>query len=328
MKASEQRSRLAAVTMMVICSSDCVRAEKSQKPESALTNLQRRDSDVFTLEVEMELPAFALIPGQGDSTQNMRITVGTDVFASVWKATKLPPPKYHPPDTAGYQSVDYDADGNLILSMWSEGAALRDRATNEEYLESTGFRVASDGSIAGELSGATLQRYASSYSHTSGTAKMHAIRCALGRLSPDDLDDLEREDEKPDGLHELRVSGRASPYSGLGVWNLTVDSSNGNLLRHASFGAREGSPREECSSQGTRWFGNLALAERGAYTSGPQRISVRLLSFKPELDPGIIAEAQRMISRAKTRTVQVIDYRDDPAKPRFVLVPAGDLDKK
>lgn len=328
MRTNVHKSWLAILTILAVCSSYCAWAEERRKTESAMTILSQRDMEAFTLDLELELPVFVLIPGQGDSTQIMHVTVGHDVFASVWKASKLPSPKYYPPDSAGYQPVDFDADGNLILSMWSEGAAFRDPSVNDEYMESTGFRVAPDGSIAGELSGAMLQRYAPSYTNTGARARMDAVRCALGRLSPDAFGDLEREDEKPDGIHELRVTGQSSQFSGRGVWNLVVDSNNGHLLRHASFGARGEQFRDECSSQGTRWFGGIAFAERGKYTSGPQRISVRLLSFKPELDPGIVAEARRIISRAQTRTVQVIDFRDDPAKPKFDLVPPGGSDTK
>lgn len=261
----------------------------------------------------------------------MRITVAKDVTVVVWKASKLPEPRYYPPGTNGYEGIDYDADGNLILSMWSEGATIRDENIHDEYLESTGFRVRSDGAIVGHLAGTFLNRYNPSYSNTQGMVMLRAIRWALGRPPVEALGELETEDANPDGTHTLRVTGQTSPYSGKGVWRLVVDPANGHLVRQASFGGRGQEPRLKWISEGTRWFGDIAIAERGEAIYEPVQsthMAVRLISFKPRLDPDVIAEARKVMSRAQTRRVQVYDYREDPDYPKVRRIQAGDLDNE
>jgi len=84
-------------------------------------------------------------------------------------------------------------------------------------------------------------------------------------------------------------------------------------------------------SEGTRWFGDIAIAERGeAIYDGPlsSHMAVRLISFKPEADPDVIAEARKVISRAQTRKVQLYDYREDPDYPNVRVIQAGDLEKE
>ena len=305
----------------------CAFPEEPSRASSALTQLRRAIPEPFTLEVEVELPVALLLPGQGKTTRVMRVSVGKDVTAIVWKASQLPVPKYYPPDTGGYQDFDYDYDGNLIVSMRSEGATICDQNIHEEYSESAGSSVASDGTVVGRTSGTFLRRYSPSFSNTNGMSMLRAIRGALGRPSGDDFGELEAEEVKADGTHELRVAGQYSPYSGLGVWDLVVDPANSHLVRSGSFGPRGEQPRMQFRNEGTRRFGDVTLAQRGEYISGPQHIVFRLISFNPELDPGVIAEARKVISRARTRLVQVFDYRDDPTNAKVRLVPAGDLDK-
>lgn len=305
-------------------------AEDRAAPEPALSRVRRASLDVFTLEVEVERPAFALRQGQGNTTVIMRVIAAEDVTAIVWKASKLPPPKYYPLGTNGYEGVDYDADGNLILWMPSEGATIRDGNIHEEYSEFTQFFVAPDGKVARRASGTILNRHDPSYSNTQGMSMLHCIRWALGRPPADDLGESEVEDAHPDGTREIRARGQYSPYSGEGVWSLVVDPAHSHLVRQASFAGTREEPRKKWLSEGTRWFGDLALAERGKYIHEPpvsQHIAVRLISFSPASDPTLIVEARRIIARAQTRLVQVYDYRDDSSNPKVKTVQAGDLDR-
>lgn len=301
--------------------------QESSEAKSTLAQVRQAIPDSFTLEVEIDLPVLLLMPGQGNTTQAMRITRAKGVIAIVWKASQLPAPKYFPPETGGYQSFDYDGEGNLIVSMWSEGATIHDQDTHQEYSESTGFRVAPDGTVAGQISGASLRRYSPSFSNTEGMSMLRVILRALGRSYGDDLGKLEAEKARPDGMRELRLTGQSSPYSGLGVWNMVVDPANGYLVRSASFGPRGGQPRTQFRSEGTRRFGDVSLAQRGEYVHPPQHISVRLVAFSATSNDELINEARNVIARARTRTVQVFDHREDPAHAKVRLVPAGELDK-
>ena len=148
---------------------------------------------------------------------------------------------------------------------------------------------------------------------------------ALGRLSSDDLAELEATEAKPDGTCELRVTGQSSRHSGFGVWDLVVDPTNGHLVRSGTFGPRHGEPTTKFRSTGTRRFGGVVLAERGELVERPGVISVRLISFSPAVDLGLIEEARKVIGRAQSRLVQVLDYRDH-LHPQPHLVPAGELD--
>ncbi len=300
----------------------------SRPPEAkpALAQVQRRVPETYTLEVEIERPVALVLPGQGKTTQVMRVSAGRDVTAIVWKAKKLPNPKYYAPDTVGYQGLDYDGDGNLIVSMWSEGATLCDQDLHEEYSESTGARVAPDGVVVGRTSGAFLRRYNPSFLNTVSMSTLQAIWRVLGGPLGEDFGELEVRNVKADGTHEVRVAGQASRYSGRGVWSLVVDPASGYLVRSGNFGAPGGPPRISFRNEGSRRFGNMTLAQRGEHTQGPLTIQVRLISFSPTLSDEIIREARNMIARAQTRLVRVSDSREDPAHPKVRLVPAGELD--
>ncbi len=276
----------------------------------------------------MDLPVILLAHGQGSTTRILRVTVGKDVTAMAWRASRLPPPKYFPPNTPSYQPIDYDDEGNLILWMPSEGATVRDVRIHEEYSSGTSYRVAPDGRVVHmrENSGVSLYRYSPTYSNTNGLARLRAIRLALGRPPGDGFGELEAESANPNGTSEIRAVGQYSPYSAVGVWNLVVDPANGHLVRSGSFGPRGGQPRLQFWSEGTRRFGEVVLAQRGEYTLGPQHIVFRLISFKPEFDPAVVAEARKIIAKARTRLVQVFDYREDPMNGKVRMVPAGDLD--
>lgn len=298
--------------------------------QPALAQVRHARLDAFTLEVEMDQPTSVLRPSQGSMTWRVRVAVDNGVTALVWKTSRLPTPKYFPVGTHGYEGIDYDADGNLILWMGSEGATIYGQNIHEEYSENSQFFVAPDGTIAHQASGASLNRYPPDYSNTPGMTMLRTIRRALGRPLLDDLGELETEVSNPDGTKHLRLKGQNSPYSGPGVWNLVIDPGNGHLVRQARFGGRGQEPRHKWLSEGTRWFGDIAIAERGEYIHEPlpaQHIKVRLIDFKGAIEPDVVAEAQKIIARAQARRVQVYDYRDDLHQPKVRLLEAGDMDK-
>ncbi len=304
-------------------------AQEPPKETSALAHVRRASPGTFTLEVEVDRPAHHFLRGQGLATRTMRITVGGDVTAMVWKVTKLPDPKYLPPDAAGHQEFDYDADGNLIVPIWVEGAALRDAFTNEEYSESIGFRVAPDGTAKEMQSpGVLLIRHRASESNTEGLGLLRRVFWALGRPWADGLGEMMSEDLDADGSCRLRTAGWWVGNSGSGVCELLIEPPNGHLVRRASFGAEGEPPRAESRNEGTRRFGDVTLAERGEFSFlRSETITVRLVSFSRTIDTDLIAEARKVISRARTSLVRVMDKRDDPDHPKLRLVPAGDLDK-
>ncbi len=320
------------VVFLVACillGASCAFAEEPSTAGSAFSKARRASLDVFTLEVEMDLPVILLAHGQGTTTRILRVTVGKDVTAMAWRASRLPPPKYFPPNTHSYQPIDYDDEGNLILWMPAEGATICSLRIHEEYSSGTSYRVAPDGRIVllRKNSGTFLRRYSPSYSNTSGLGILRTIRLALGRPPVDALGELVEESVNQDGATKLRTTGRYSPYSGSGVWEFLIDPGNGQLVRRGSFATGAGEPWLQFWSEGTRRFGEVVLAQRGEYTLGPQHIVFRLISFKPEFDPAVVAEARKIIAKARTRLVQVFDYREDPTRAKVRLVPAGDLDK-
>jgi len=327
------RIRRSCVTLMTVvgtllAAGSRLDAQERAPGEAELTQMAGAIPDNFTLEVEVKLPVALLLPGQGSTTRLMRVTIGNDTTASVWTASQLPDPKYYPLGTAGYQAIDYDAEGNLIVSMWSEGATVCDGVRHEEYSESHGFRVGPAHAVKGRVSGSFLRRYAPSFSNTEGMSMLRAIRRALGRPPSEDFIDLEEANVMTDGTHRLRVVGQSSPYSGSGVWHLFTDPTKGHLVRSGRFGPGGGTPRIQFRTQGSRQFGDIIIAERGEYLEGPQHIDVRMISLSPGVDTELIEEARRVIARAQSRQVQVFDYREDPSQPTVYLVETGHLDKK
>jgi hypothetical protein len=291
-----------------------------------VTEVRQASPETFTIEVEVDQPVHSFLPGQGRSTRVIRFAVGKDVTASVWKTTQLPDPNFFPPGTGGYQGGDYDVDGNLIIWMWSEGATLRDQTVNEEYSEFLGFRVAQDGTSKPPSSTSFLARYRPSTSNAE-TRLLCRIFWALGRPWADGLGDTLSEEFNADGTCRVRTAGWWAGTSGSGVCELLIEPANRYLVRRASFGGEGGPPRAECRSEGSRRFGDWTFAERGEFVLATETISVRLMSFAPVFDQDVAEEARKVISRAQTRTVQVLDHRRDPGHPTLRLVEPGDLDK-
>lgn len=318
------------IAVLVVCvaarSTDGIGQEPTGE-RAILGHVRQASLETFTMEVEVDQPVHIFLPGQGRSTRVMRFSVGKDLTAIVWRASKLPDPKYFPPNTPGYQQIDYDADGNLIVPMGSEGATLRDQSLIEEYSEHAGFRVSLDGMSKRLKSGAFLVRRRPSDSNTVSLGLLRRILWALGRPWVDGLGRVTSEDADPDGTQHVRAAGWWVGTSGSGVCELVIEPANGHLVRQASFGADGEAPRAECRSEGVRRFGDVTLAERGEFVLRSETITVRLISFSPRLDPNVIAEARKIIARARTRMVQVLDYREDPARVKARLVPAGELDK-
>jgi hypothetical protein len=281
----------------------------------------------FSLKIEVERPAKAFMPGQGRTTRLLRATVGRDVTAMVWKVIQLPPPIYYPPDTEGYQGVDFDSDGNLIVTIASEGASIRDTEINEEYQDETMFLVAANGSATQTGPHAFLMRHHPSAKNTESLGVLGRVLWALGRPWGDGLGDTVSDKALPNGLRKVRTTTDGWSFKYVAKFRseceLIVAPGDGFLVRHADLGSDA-----KCHSEGTRWFGNVSLAERGEFILGKaETISVRLVSFSHEFDEDLVAEAREMLGRAGTQRVQVMDYRvEDPTK-RLRTVPAGGLDK-
>lgn len=286
--------------------------------------------ETFTMEVELTLPAILLLPGQGLATQTVRLTAGPELTAIHWKTVSLPDPKYFPVGANGYEPIDYDPEGNLILGMPWEGATFRNPGIHEDYVEYVALLVSSDGTSrrAGEPS-ALLNRYSPSNSNTFGLATVRTIRWALGRPTPDALTEVTTDLVRADGRRSLAIVGQHGPLM-QGTWDVVIDSGPDNLVRQARLAVENQEPRFSYSSVGTRWFGNIAIAERGEYVHHfppTQETRVRLLSFKPELDQALVAEARQTIARSSTHPVRLADYRENPNYPTVRTVEAGDLDK-
>jgi len=299
------------------------------REKSALAQVQQGSPEAFTLAVEVDRPISVFLPGQDRTTRVMRVTVGQDVTAIVWKASKLPDhPKFYPPHAAGYEGGDYDAQGNLMVSMASEGATFRDDTTNEEYSETIAFRVAPDGTTHQLSSVPTLCQRQVSDLNTESMNLLRRVLWALGRPWTHGLSRDSSEGANANGTRRVRSTGGWAATQDESVADLLVEPGQGGLVRQASFGAEGEPPRAASRSEGVRRFGDVVLAERGEFdVPSVEIISVRLISFSPTLDKEFIDEAREVISRARTHLVRVIDERDDPAQPKVRLVPAGDLDK-
>jgi hypothetical protein len=131
----------------------------------------------------------------------------------------------------------------------------------------------------------------------------------------------------PDGFRKLRTTADGWSFQYVANFKreceLVVASRDGFLVRHADLGRDARS-----HSEGARWFGNVALAERGEFIlGGAETITVRLVSFSPSLDTDLVKEARNMVARARTQQVRVMDYRVEDPTRRLRTVPAGELDK-
>jgi hypothetical protein len=212
--------------------------------------------------------------------------------------------------------------------MQSEGATVQDLTAHEDYSVATAFRVAPNGEVVSQTTGgALLRRYPVSYTNAPGMAMLRAVWCALGRLLHP-LEDAVAEAPREDGLQAVRGNGEYSPYSGVAEWDLVSDSKSGNLLRQASFGVSGEEPNVKCTTEGIRWFGEIALAERGRFIQGPQDVSVRVISFDPSFSPVVLGDARMMIAKTKSQRVDLFDYRQDPDNPTTKALQAGELDKQ
>jgi hypothetical protein len=111
------------------------------------------------------------------------------------------------------------------------------------------------------------------------------------------------------------------------MWRLIVAPEEDYLVREATFGASAQEPKLTCTSRGAKRFGDVTLAAHGEFVSKPRRLEVRLVSFSPTFDDQIFRQAQEITGRARTRMVQVMDYRENPKDAVVRVFQAGELDR-
>lgn len=294
--------------------------------DTILDRVRRGLPAKFTIEVEVDRPATFSWRGQGETTLLVRATVDEETIAVVWRASQSPAPRYYPPGTSGYEPIDYDLDDNLICSFRSEGATIRDLGIHEEYSETVGYRVAPNGKTFLAETVPTLSRRDPSETNSEALNLLRRILWALGRPLPEGFGRVIEEETSPTGSHRVRATAWWGSSRELAESDVSIDPREGHLVRHATFGPRGDASAPECSSEGTRRFGPVTLAERGEFTiPSIERIAVRPISFSSTFDSALADEALKVISRSNSRRVRVVDYRDDKDHPTAQLAKPGEL---
>lgn len=303
------------IFVLLISSELLAQLRKSSEADAAIAATQKFSTGPFTLDVDVECPASQFLPEQGTIKQKTRIAVNGGKIAIVWKSIELPRPKYFPPNSPGYEPVDYDQDGSLIVGLPYEGATLLDSLTHEDYYEFIAYSVSLNGEIVQGETANHLDRHEPNYTNTHGITKLRSILCALGRPYAADFVEERSRMETADNMLAIEILGDYSPYTGRGLWKLTLDPATGYLMRRVEFAWPDGDPLITCSCEGRRQFGDWLLAEQGSFKQRTQRISVRLNSIQQQFDNDLEKEARSVIARAFTSSVLLRDFRDNVNHP-------------
>jgi len=297
----------------------------AQEPSSrpSLETLRRTDEQTlreYTLKLAVESP-FSMRGQQDNYVKHVDVTVNSESTAIVWETTSLPAPIYFPPGTPGYQDMDYDDLGNLIVIMPVRGATVRTRQVHESSEEYVGFLTNSSGVAIKSPAASSVTRYKSTDENTLAVTQLRCWLWAIGRGLSGELNEPLDVAPQPDGLARLRAA-RLNRGQRSAIWEVLLDEKAEGLVRSADeLDERVAWVTKEVRTKGTKWFGNVAFAEVGTteIVFSPKRrlrFTVTIEDFVPKFDPSVLEKAQVIVAETLTSEyVRIIDQYTDPNRP-------------
>jgi len=278
--------------------------ERIVKPDRAVP-------EQFTAVFEMRRPAYP-VPQPAALTSRCVLTSGDRFSVLVIESELSGDPVFRAPSTPGYQRVDFDESGNLILWRSLEKRAISTPELNRVYDIQEKSLVAPNGRILEKT--AHRQVYVYPVGSPSSLYEVVQLQMATGRGYSRHLSAFESQRTSERGLWEVVGSGTFGSAL-TGRWSLEMDLNEESLVRIATFRPEGGQdPAIRVVTEGTIRVGQgLKLASSGTLEfgrmSGDSRVEVRLIEYRPlPPEPAIVRDLREQLSGPIPNGTEVIDY--------------------
>lgn len=292
-----------------------------------IADADRRVADEFTAVFEIRRPSWH-DPKQGMQISRCTLTSGDGLMVLITENVFSADPIFRPPSTPGYQGMDFDGSGNLIVWRSLGKKAISTPGLNRVYDIQEMTLVAPSGRIVERV----LHRQVYEYPIGSPDSmyEVSQMQMVTGRGFSKHLSAFKSERIGESGLLEVVATGTfgsAMP----GEWTLELEPNQEQLVRVASFRAQGmDEPAIRVVTKGESPAGvQLPFASSGTLHFGrmdvESGIEVRVIDYRPLApDPEDVGELREQLSGAIPDGMEVIDYSGNVPR-RYV---AGRADRE
>lgn len=322
------------VALLASCGESRVtRAQEGQGAEQAafdhpiLRAINHADKNLateFTVVFEMRKPALRFDPGQGTQINRCTFTSGTGVRGLTVESKYSAEPVYRKPGTTGYQAMDFDIEGNLIVWRSLGKQAITTGDLNRVYDVQQMNRVSPDGIVLERVSHTQVYEYPPG--STDSMYEIAQLELATGRGFYKHLDSFKSEKTREDGLLQVVAAGTFGRPGLVGEWELILDPKAGHLVREAALRVETlDRPAIRVVTRGSRMVrGVFSLAQSGTIYfaqngDNDYRIDVSLLEYRPSNpDLAHLRSLHELLASPIRNGVEVVDYTG-PQPRRYVI---------
>lgn len=318
-------SVFAGVAMLLMLS---ILSIAQEIPTSLLSDFRHQDNKVRLLEngrkkVNMGFVASFLMttthpldPAQGNEIKHCTVSWTADSCAIKIISDYDHQPVFRPKRILGYEAIDYDGEGNLIVWRSIEKYIISTKDRNDAVEKLAQHCISPDGDILRTNIYTQLYRYP--IGSPDNTYLFDQFCLATGRGLSKYLTEITTGPLKslPKDLRSVKAVGSYGENLE-GEWTITFDQDSDYLIREGTFtadGLEE--PVVELISSGLIKCPGLTIAESGVFRTGIYKAQFQVLSLKNiELSKAnanpLLSEALKHVTASlPSGASEVVDYRD------------------
>lgn len=218
----------------------------------------------FVSSFSMTKPSCFFDSAQGMETKKCEIAWTTDWCILKTISTYEHDPIFKAIGTANYKDIDYDLDGNLIITRSVTKYAISTRDRNDSLEELVTYKISPSGVIVSKDSYFALWHFPVGNKKTVYVFDQFKLATGWG-FSEHLAEVIEPPGVSSEGLHILEVRGTFGPSLG-GKWAIIYEDAGDPIVRRAQFFAGgTDRPAIEIQSSGTVEQSDLKIAQSGIF---------------------------------------------------------------
>ncbi|NWF85129.1 MAG: hypothetical protein HXY18_15030 [Bryobacteraceae bacterium] len=290
---------------------------------NALRKLDEEAARSLSLTLQVRIPAHPFDLGQGTVSQNCRVSSDSGAHAINCENANPEKPIYRPPESVGYDRVDYDRNDNLILWREVRRFAFSSPALNGVRVQLEMLAVDKAGQISRRAAHNRLQRHNPGDPNSIYDLPQYLL--ALGRGFSGYLTEI-RSVRRQGALLQVAAAGSYGPRLS-GEWELSLEPAPAYLVRSAKF-TKPGSDAAILSTQSLGAAPGGGFAASGAFRrilkpDVVYEVAVQLQQYSPKPDAALLAEARKQLEMPLGEGDETLDYTVTPPRRTFADSKAG-----
>jgi hypothetical protein len=270
---------------------------------------------VFEIRVDKDFP---LGPDRGGYTMTCRYTASQSTEALSVETRYDADPVYQPPGTPWMRDLDFDVDGNMIVSRKLREVSLSTADFNRTYQKEEMLLVSPSGEVVNAGSHVIVFKYPVGEREES-LYHFNKFAMVAGRGFKAELEGVKAERVLADGIHELACTVHYAPGS-RGDWFLYVDPQEGNLVRKADmfFPGRD-RPSTHVENRGIMRKDGLTLATGGSVSfRGDEEhsyvLNVSVIAFSAQADLELLDRIRAVVRGPYPPGTEIMDRTVVPSR--------------